>query len=196
MNIDELKQAWQQSDGTRWQQNCESLQREITRSRSKLTTARDRLGRRYLILVALCLLFLILVTSGAIEMHVEIFVLINLCALMGMFAVFNFVLYIQVHDLDPTRLSSVDMIRHIAYFRTLRRRFRIIGMAVGFPAVAFLLIDLMASSFVPAIIGALIGGTIGAIVGIYKEHSIRRLMSDIERDLGDLEEEDCDGEPS
>ena len=129
-------------------------------------------------------------------MHVELFVLVNICALMGMFAVFNFVLYIQVHELDPTRLSSVDMIRHIAYFRTLRRRFRIIGMAVGFPVVAFLLIDLMSSSFVPAVIGALIGGTIGAIVGIYKEYSIRRLMSDIERDLGDIEEDDCDSEPS
>lgn len=190
MNIDNLKDKWRQAPPPVYSNDGERPTTPLGSERPpSIRSSRNKLARRYLVLTIFSATLLVCSPLTYTSLGYPALLTLWLIMFLDMTTIFNFVLYNHIRSLNVSRLTVIEMIRHMKTMTAMRRRFRIISLATGIPFIAILLVYFLDHNATATLMGGFIGGTIGALIGVTKELSLRRVLTDIEDQLDDLSQQ-------
>lgn len=185
MDIDTLKSQWQQltphddlTDGI----NREMLDNKGYKTRTVLV---DRLKRRYLRLVCVCLFapFWLVMLDRAFELPWLVYWIFPAYFLAC--GSCHFVLYRRLDKMSVIDLPVSQALVKISDFAILRRRLESLGAMLALPLVAYLLWVFRFND--SAFEGGVIGAVVGVVIAVWNEvrttRHIRRIKESLRRNL-------------
>ncbi len=191
-DLDTLKTCWQNI-------NCSpAADSDWNASRfepRRLTSGIAKMARIYRINVGLCLAWIPL--SGIMALGNNVFPIWLVVAMAAYFAVMAFMSYIvlnQIRDIDPGRMSIVEMLKAVYRLQHTRVVHKVIGLSLCLPLLACLLSVFFRHNEI-MFAGGIIGAIFGLVIGLMVDSGVRRQIRIIRSELESSQSIDETGKP-
>lgn len=184
MTIDELKRTWNNIDArsTMPPASAEGIEQRV--ALHLVASTRDKLSTQFYRMAILCVVSPLLLIPLWTFSHT--LVIAATCFFLIM-AILQLILGVKTDRIDITRTTTARALDGTIRLESLRGAFRIVGMCLGLPVIAFLGWVLYEQHDLGLFIGFVAGVAVGAIIGLAKNARMARQIRLMKEELTNVD---------
>ncbi|MCM1450404.1 MAG: hypothetical protein NC082_08680 [Clostridiales bacterium] len=184
MDIEELKSAWKSQNHRLEKLESQNRLLEQKICDNRLDDGRKRLRRTYIRLALVGVVMIPVVLAMFPKFNISMWLTILYATVMLIMTVANLYVLGMLNKLDFTSLTLCEAMKGIVRLEQTRQRLRIGCIILSLSVVAVFLYEMYFFDM-SCFIGGVTGGVVGCIIGLRKEHQIKKVIRSMKADLAD-----------